>query len=65
MSEKRLIRVPKAGHRLPPFDSDFVHVEVLSGIVLLAATVAALVLANVATAGYEEFWHRTADPGRR
>ncbi len=63
MSEKRLIRVPQAGHKLPPFDSDFVHVEVLSGIVLLAATVAALVLANVATVGYEEFWHRTLTLG--
>jgi len=63
MSDKRLIRVPKAGNRLPPFDSDFVHIEVLSGIVLAAATVAALVLANVATTGYEEFWHRTLTLG--
>ncbi len=63
MSDKRLIRVPRAGHRLPPFDSDFVHIEVLSGIVLAVATVAALVLANTVTAGYEAFWHRTVTLG--
>ena len=56
MAEKRVIRIPKAGNRLPPFDSDFVHVEVLSGIVLALATVVALVWANVATSSYEDFW---------
>ncbi len=56
MADKRLIRVPGA-HRLPPVGTEFVHVEVLSGIVLALATLVALVLANVATVGYEEFWH--------
>jgi NhaA family Na+:H+ antiporter len=56
MADKRLIRMP-GGHRLPPMGSQFVHVEVLSGIVLAAATVVALVVANVATTAYDDFWH--------
>ena len=57
MADKHLIRVPKAGQWLPPMRSDFVHIEVLSGVVLALATVVALVWANVATAAYEDFWH--------
>ncbi len=63
MSEKRLVRVPKAGRRLPPSGTDFVEIEVVSGIVLALATVAALVWANAATTGYEDFWHRTLTLG--
>jgi len=63
MSEKRLVRVPKAGRRLPPSGTDFVEIEVVSGIVLALATVAALVWANAATAGYDDFWHRTLTLG--
>ena len=63
MSEKRLVRVPKAGRRLPPSGSDFVEIEVVSGIVLALATVAALVWANAANTGYEDFWHRTLTLG--
>jgi NhaA family Na+:H+ antiporter len=57
MSDKRQIRVPKIGGRLPPYDSEFVDVEVLGGIVLAAATVVALVWANVDPSGYEDVWH--------
>ena len=57
MADKHLIRVPKAGQWLPPMRSDFVHIEVLSGVVLALATVVALVWANVATTAYEDFWH--------
>ena len=35
---------------------DFFRLEAAGGLVLLGATVAALVWANVATAGYESFW---------
>ena len=63
MSDKHLIRVPMGGRRLPPSGSDFVQIEVVSGIVLALATLAALVLANVATVGYEEFWHRSLTIG--
>ena len=62
MADKHLIRVPGA-RRLPPLGTEFVHVEVLSGIVLALATVAALVWANVATVGYEEFWHTSLKLG--
>ena len=52
-------RYPKARsvRRPPRCGSDFVHIEVLSGVVLAAATIAALVWANVATAAYEDLWH--------
>jgi NhaA family Na+:H+ antiporter len=62
MADKHLIRVPGA-RRLPPLGTEFVHVEVLSGIVLALATAVALVLANVATVGYEEFWHTSLKLG--
>ena len=55
MSERK-VWVPRAGRRLPPYGSDFVHVEVLSGIVLLGATVVALVWANLDPSGYEDLW---------
>ncbi len=35
----------------------FLHVEAAGGIVLLAATIAALVWANVAADSYHDFWH--------
>ena len=35
----------------------FLHVEASGGIVLLAATVAALIWANVAGSSYSDFWH--------
>ena len=59
MSDKRMIRVPRAGQRLPPTGSDFVQIEVVSGIVLALATVAALVLANVAPGAYDDLWHHS------
>ncbi len=56
MSASREFRMPGA-RRLPPYGTDFVHIEVLSGIVLGVATVAALVWANVAPDAYEDLWH--------
>jgi Na+:H+ antiporter, NhaA family len=44
------------GRAAPPFGSEFVSLEAASGIVLLAATVAALVWANVATGSYLSWW---------
>jgi Na+:H+ antiporter, NhaA family len=35
---------------------EFLHLEASGGLVLLAASIAALVWANVATASYEDFW---------
>jgi NhaA family Na+:H+ antiporter len=35
---------------------EFMHLEASGGLVLLAASIAALVWANVATASYEDFW---------
>lgn len=50
---------------MPPFGSNFVSVEAASGVVLLLAAAAALVWANVDTAGYTNWWHRelTFGPG--
>jgi Na+:H+ antiporter, NhaA family len=59
MSDKRLIRLPlglPGGHRLPPVGTAFVSIEVASGLVLALATVAALVVANVAPDAYTDFW---------
>src|SRR5690349_14026209 len=60
MSAQRQVRVPGA-RRLPPYGTDFVHVEVLSGLILAAATVVALVWANLAESTYEDVW-QTALP---
>jgi Na+:H+ antiporter, NhaA family len=60
---RRDLRLP-FGRHLPPRGSDFVDVEVLGGLVLLVATVAALVWANVAPHSYDDLWttHLTIGP---
>jgi NhaA family Na+:H+ antiporter len=55
MTSRRAKRVP-LGRYLPPLGSAFVSVEVLGGIVLFAATIAALVWANVARVSYADVW---------
>ncbi len=52
---RRQLRLP-LGRHLPPRGSDFVDVEVLGGVVLLAATIATLVWANVSFVSYERLW---------
>src|SRR3954454_9080418 len=52
---RRAFRLP-LGRYLPPMGSSFVYVEVLGGIVLLGATIAALVWANAARVSYADFW---------
>jgi NhaA family Na+:H+ antiporter len=61
----RHLRVPVFGRAAPPFGSEFVSIEATGGLVLLAATIAALVWANTATAGYRSWWTRslTVGPG--
>jgi NhaA family Na+:H+ antiporter len=54
----RHVRVPKLGKAIPPFGTEFVSLEAASGVVLLLATVAALLWANVATGSYTDWWHR-------
>lgn len=49
------IRVP-LGRYLPPMGSRFVAIEALGGVVLLAATIVALVWANVSVSTYEHLW---------
>ncbi len=58
MARRSHVRIPVAGRVLSPVGSDFVSLEVLGGVMLLAATVAALVWANVAEASYAELWGR-------
>jgi NhaA family Na+:H+ antiporter len=55
MSDRRAIRLP-LGRYLPPAGSSFVYVEVIGGAVLLVATIAALVWANVSLTTYAELW---------
>jgi NhaA family Na+:H+ antiporter len=52
----RHVRLPKLGKAIPPFGTEFVSLEAASGIVLLVATVAALVWANVASGSYTDWW---------
>ncbi|HEY3723956.1 MAG TPA: Na+/H+ antiporter NhaA [Acidimicrobiia bacterium] len=61
---RRHVRLP-LGRYLPPMGSAFVDVEVLGGVVLLIATIAALVWANVSFSSYEQVWstHLTIGPG--
>ena len=56
MARRTHVRIPLA-RRLPPIGEQFVSVEALGGVVLLAATVAALVWANVGGgASYTDLW---------
>lgn len=54
----RHFRVPVVGRALKPVGSEFVSVEALGGTVLLVATLAAFVWANVASGSYEDLWGR-------
>ena len=53
----RHVRIPKLGRAAPPIGNEFVSLEAASGVVLLVATVAALVWANTASASYLTWWH--------
>ncbi len=60
MPRRAHIRFPLGrsfGRYVQPIGDEFVSVEALGGIVLLAATVAALVWANVAGDSYGDVWH--------
>src|SRR5262249_53801454 len=48
---------------LPPFGDEFVSIEALSGLVLLAGAVAALVWANASDASYHDIWQHHLDVG--
>ena len=63
MADRGGFRVRRVGKALPPFGDDFVSIEALSGLVLLAGAVAALLWANVAIESYEEFWHHRLNVG--
>jgi NhaA family Na+:H+ antiporter len=65
MPPHRHIRIPILGKAAPPIGSEFVSLEAVSGVVLLAAAVAALVWVNTDTAGYTGWWGRdlTVGPG--
>jgi NhaA family Na+:H+ antiporter len=49
--------LPFGGRYIQPVGDEFVSVEALGGIVLLAATVAALIWANAGDASYADVWH--------
>ncbi len=56
MARRSHLRIPVVGRALAPVGSDFVSLEALGGVVLLGATVAALVWANVAGVSYADVW---------
>ncbi len=53
---RRRIHAPRLAKYLPTQGTDFVSVEVLSGIALLIAAAAALIWVNVASASYFDLW---------
>ena len=63
MADRGGFRVRRVGKALPPFGDDFVSIEALGGLVLLASAVTALVWANAAIGSYEEFWHHHLSVG--
>jgi NhaA family Na+:H+ antiporter len=63
VADRKGFHSKRVGKALPPFGDDFVSIEALSGLVLVAGAVAALVWANVATASYEDFWQRHLNIG--
>jgi len=56
MSRRHHFQLPRAGRYLPPLGNDFVSIEALSGLVLLAGAVAAIVWANLAPGAYGDVW---------
>jgi len=52
-----VLRIPKVGRAVPPFGSDFVHIEATGGLILLVAVIAAMVWANASPAGYISWWN--------
>jgi len=65
MARRTHVRIP-LGRRLPPLGDDFVSVEALGGLALLAATIAALVWANLAGGdSYADLWHTELTLGVR
>jgi NhaA family Na+:H+ antiporter len=56
MSRRTHVRIPIAGRAVPPVGSDFVSVEALGGVLLLAATATALLWANLANHSYTDVW---------
>jgi Na+:H+ antiporter, NhaA family len=56
MARRTHVRIPVVGRALAPVGSDFVSVEALGGVVLLAATFAALAWANTAGVSYADVW---------
>jgi len=59
MERRTHVRIPVAGRALSPVGSNFVSVEVLGGVLLLAATASALIWANVAPVSYTDLWERS------
>jgi NhaA family Na+:H+ antiporter len=56
-------RVRRVGKALPPFGVEFVSIEALSGIVLFAGAITALIWANVSIASYRDVWQHHLDLG--
>jgi NhaA family Na+:H+ antiporter len=56
MAHRSHLRVPVVGRALSPRGSDYVAVETLGGVLLLAAACTALVWANVSGTSYTDVW---------
>ncbi len=65
MARRTHVRIPVVGRALAPVGSEFVDIEVLGGVVLLAATAAAFVWSNVGGGSYERLWTHNLTVGFR
>lgn len=63
LSRRTGFRLPWAGRFLPPLRDEFVGIEALSGLVLLAAALAALAWANVDPPSYADVWEHVLTLG--
>ncbi len=63
MPSRRLIRVRGVGRYVTPLGEEFVSVEALGGIVLVAASIAALLWANLGGDGYARVWDHVVTLG--
>jgi Na+:H+ antiporter, NhaA family len=63
LDRRKSFHLPWAGRFLPPLGDAFVSIEALSGLVLFACALVALLWANVDSSSYEDVWGRVVTIG--
>jgi NhaA family Na+:H+ antiporter len=60
---RRVVRVRTVGRFISPVGEDFVSVEALGGLLIVASAIAAMLWANLAPGTYDDFWGHVLDVG--